>query len=187
MTGDRPETFISVDLETAGPYPPAYSVLSIGACLLDDPAESFYVELRPESDRAQESALAVSGLSMQTLASDGVESALAWTNFVAWVNAVVPAGAVPVFVAFNAAFDWMFVSEALGRHGINNPFGHTALDIKAYHLGMAGGTWAGTSMRYLAPRYLSGRPLTHNALDDARDQADLFRAMRAEADSQRHN
>jgi hypothetical protein len=38
-------------------------------------------------------------------------------------------------------------------------------------------------MKHLAPRYLSGRQLSHNALADARDQAELFRAIRADRES----
>ena len=75
----------------------------------------------------------------------------------------------------------MFVDDYFQRYLGRNPFGHSALDMKAYYMGQAGETWARTSMRYLSPLYLSGRPLTHNALADARDQAELFRALRAEA------
>ena len=32
MPAERPETYISVDIETAGPNPAEYSMLSIGAC-----------------------------------------------------------------------------------------------------------------------------------------------------------
>jgi DNA polymerase III epsilon subunit-like protein len=92
---------------------------------------------------------------------------------------------VPVFVAFNAVFDWMFVDAYFQRFLKRNPFGHSALDMKAYYLGMAGGTWAGTSMRVLSPLYLSGRYLSHNALGDARDQAELFRSIRKDAAARR--
>jgi hypothetical protein len=98
-----------------------------------------------------------------------------------WLTLHVPAGSSPILVAFNAAFDWMFLSDYYDRTGIPNPFGHAALDIKAYFMGMAGVSWAETSMRYLSPRYLGGRYLSHNALNDARDQAELFSLLRAEA------
>jgi ribonuclease T len=35
------EVFISVDVETAGPIPGEYSLLSIGACRVDDDTEAF--------------------------------------------------------------------------------------------------------------------------------------------------
>ncbi len=36
-------------------------------------------------------------------------------------------------------------------------------------------------MRYLAPRYLKNQPLTHHALRDAQDQAELFKQLLAES------
>jgi hypothetical protein len=74
----------------------------------------------------------------------------------------------------------MFVDTYFQRYIGRNPFGHSALDIKAYAMGLTGSSWAETSMRMLAPKYLDGRPLTHHALGDARQQAELFRALIAE-------
>jgi DNA polymerase III epsilon subunit-like protein len=181
----RPETYISVDVETAGPNPAEYSMLSIGACLVDDPASGFYVELKPLTDAVIESSLAVSGLSMEKLAEEGLTAVDAMRQFEDWVELVTPEGHVPVFVAFNAVFDWMFVDWYFHRFLKRNPFGHSALDMKAYYMGMVGGTWGGTSMRFLSPLYLAGRHLSHNALGDARDQADLFRQVKAEAEGRR--
>lgn len=181
----RPEVFISVDLEASGPTPRGYSILSIGACLVEHPDTAFYIELKPEFGGVDERALAISGLDLGALERDGADPSDALHEFARWVDRVVPEGSVPVFVAFNAAFDWMFIEDAFQRHVGRNPFGHSALDVKAYYMGMAGATWAQTSMRYLSPRYLGGRHLTHNALGDARDQAELFRALLAEAEDRR--
>jgi len=38
------ELYVSVDVETSGPIPGEYSLLSIGACLVDQPATSIYLE-----------------------------------------------------------------------------------------------------------------------------------------------
>lgn len=177
---DKPETFISIDIETAGPHPREYSILSIGACLVDDPDKSFYIELQPVTSAVNEGALAISGLSMQELTKTGVEAVSAMQQFADWVHATVPEGNAPIFVAFNAGFDWMFLEDYFQRFLGTNPFGHSALDIKAYYMGKAGSSWAETSMRYLSPRYLGGRHLSHNALGDAKDQAELFRALLSE-------
>jgi len=37
MPDPRPVTLISVDIEAAGPSPSDYAMLSLGACLVDDP------------------------------------------------------------------------------------------------------------------------------------------------------
>ena len=172
-----PETFISVDIETAGPVPAAYSILSIGACLVEDPETTFYVELKPEHEAVVESALAVSHLSLDVLAVMGLPPVEAMERFAGWVEEVVPADHRAIFTAFNAAFDWMFVADYFHRHLGRNPFGYSALDIKAFAMGSANTTWAQTSMDYLAARHLAGRTLQHHALSDAQDQAELFRHL----------
>jgi ribonuclease T len=178
----RPERFISVDVETAGPTPGDYAMISIGGCPVDEPERGFYIELKPDRDAVVDSALAVSGLSMETLATEGADPRDAMEEFAQWIRDVVPPQTHrPVFVGFNAVFDWMFVNEYFVRYGIENPFGHGGLDIKSYYVGMMGSTWEETSMRHLSPKYLSGRPLSHNALGDARDQAELFRRISEDA------
>ncbi|MEO7348439.1 MAG: 3'-5' exonuclease [Terrimesophilobacter sp.] len=172
------ETLISVDVETAGPNPGTFSMLSIGACLVDDPSQGFYVELKPLNDNVTPEAFSVAGLTLEHLRENGREPSAAMLEFESWVNSVVPAHSSPVFVGFNAAFDWMFVCDYFERFLARNPFGHAALDIKSFYMGKAGGSWAETSMRFLSPRYLDGRALSHNALGDARDQAALFSAIR---------
>jgi ribonuclease T len=178
----RPERFISVDVETAGPTPGDYAMVSIGACPVDDPDRGFYVELKPDRLAVVDSALAVSGLTMEHLAEHGTEPAQAMAEFAQWIRDVVPPQTHrAVFVGFNAVFDWMFVNEYFVRYGLDNPFGHGGLDIKSYYVGMMGSTWEQTSMRHLSPKYLAGRPLSHNALGDARDQAELFRRISEDA------
>jgi hypothetical protein len=71
----------------------------------------------------------------------------------------------------------MFVNDYFHRYLGRNPFGHTALDIKAFYMGVTGVTWRETSMRTIAPRYLGDRTLTHHALRDALDQAEIFRKL----------
>jgi ribonuclease T len=175
------DVYISVDVETAGPNPSQYSLLSIGACLVADPQRAFYVELQPVNENFTPEALAISGLSLERLAEQGLPPAEAMARFEAWLQAEVPPGHRPVFVAFNAPFDWMFVNDYFHRFLGRNPFGHDALDIKAFYMGLTGTCWSHTTMRYIAPPYLGDRPLTHHALRDARDQAELFRRMLAEA------
>ena len=175
------ETLICIDVETAGPNPSTYSMLSIGACLIDDPTVGFYVELKPVNDAITMEALSIGGLTLAHLEESGHDPAAAMAEFEAWIESVVPEGHNPIFVGFNAAFDWMFVCDYFERFLGRNPFGHSAIDIKSYYLGMAGGSWAETSMRFLSPRYLDGRELSHNALGDARDQAVLFSAISKDA------
>ncbi len=171
---DEKELYISVDVETAGPNPSQYALLSIGACTVDEHRRTFYVELKPENLNSTGEAQATHNLDMQALQASGLPAEEALRAFAEWVEEVTPPGVRPVFVGFNAPFDWMFVADAFYRTLGRNPFGHSALDIKALFMGMSGCTWAQTTKRTLSPRYLDGRHLSHNALSDALDQAEIF-------------
>jgi DNA polymerase III epsilon subunit-like protein len=168
------EVFVSVDVETAGPNPGSYSLLSIGACLVEDVSISFYVELQPVNLNATAEALSISGLSMEQLSEHGLAPEAAMERFAKWLNEVIQEGERPIFIGFNAPFDWMFVNDYFHRYWGENPFGHSALDIKAYAMGLDGITWEDTKMRFLAQKYNTGGSLTHNALQDAQNQAILF-------------
>jgi DNA polymerase III alpha subunit (gram-positive type) len=173
------ETFISVDIETAGPYPGDYSMLSIGACTLEEPRQTFYIELKPIHPTLTDEAFAIHGLSLAELEQRGTQPQEAMQRFAAWLAEVTPAGSKPVMVAFNAPFDWMFVCDYFHRFLGWNPFGHTALDIKAYFMGKRNSSWADTSRRIIAQRIPDIQALSHNALEDAIDQASLFCRIRA--------
>lgn len=169
---------MSVDIETSGPSPSVASLLSIGACLVDDPSVSIYLELRPEPGRAwDDAAAAVHRLERRRLERDGLAPAEAMARLVAWLELIAPGGRC-VFVGLNAAFDWMFVADALWRTVGRNPFGHAPLDLKALYMGRDGvPSWALTNRVEMNRRYPVAEPHTHQALDDARSQAALARRL----------
>jgi DNA polymerase III epsilon subunit-like protein len=183
MSSDnRREVYISVDVESAGPYPGQYSLLSIGACTLDEPPSTFYVELQPVNRNSTSGAQAIHQLDLEHLAQIGRRPADAMRAFNDWLAQVAPANrSRPVFVAFNAAFDWMFVNEYFQRYLGRNPFGHTALDIKAFFMGLHGVRWSETGLEQVAAHYKCDWELIHHALDDALNQALLFKRMLDEA------
>lgn len=169
--------YICVDVETTGPVPGDYSMLSIGACTIFAPQRTFYIELKPISQNASEESTSIHKLSLERLQVDGTAPAEAMQRFEEWlINDAAP-DQQPIFVAFNAAFDWMFVNYYFHHYLGHNPFGHTAIDIKAFYMGMAGVRWSQTSWPYISPKYRTEHHLTHHALQDALDQADMFRQM----------
>jgi DNA polymerase III epsilon subunit-like protein len=174
------EFYISVDVETAGPHPGGYALLSIGACTISQTPKTFYAELQPDREAFLPDALLVSGLKMEKLKERGQPPDVAMRAFADWVAEVTPPDHRPVFVAFNAPFDWMFVNEYFHRYLGHNPFGHSALDIKAYFMGLKGVDWSETSMKAATEHYFGKRSLTHHALRDALDQAELFSKMLAD-------
>lgn len=179
--------YVSVDVEASGPVPGRYALLSIGACVVADPGGTFYAELRPETTGADPEALAVSGLSMERLAAEGEDPAEAMARLAAWIEQVTPAGHLPVMVAFNAPFDWMFLADAFHRHLGRNPFGHSALDVKALAMGADRVDWPDTSFAAVAERRGIAATLPHHALEDARLQAEVFRRIVSSLDTQRRS
>jgi ribonuclease T len=177
VTEER-EVFIPVDVETAGPIPGEYSLLSIGACHVDDPARTFACELKPLNRNADPKALEVTGLSLEKLDQTGLRPHEAMERFDAWLARCVGPGEKPVFVGLNAPFDWSFVNYYFHRFMGRNPFGFTALDLKAYYMGATGCRWADTRSSHMAEVLKPRRTGDHQALHDAQYQAELFRLIR---------
>jgi ribonuclease T len=168
------DIFICVDVETAGPIPGDYSLLSIGACMVNAPRSTFYIELQPINENSTAEAARVHKLSFQQLKEEGVPPVIAMQRFESWLISQVSPGKQAVLVAFNAPFDWMFINYYFIHYLGHNPFGHAALDIKALFMGAAKVAWSQTSWHNISPQYEEKGNLTHHALLDALDQAALF-------------
>ncbi len=174
-----PDVYFSVDIEADGPIPGDYSMSSFGCVVVDKPELTFYRELQPISDRFDPEAVAVAGLDRDRLTREGADPAVAMREFSDWILATA-AGGRPVFVGFNATFDWSFVHWYFLHFLGKDPFGIAGLDIKAYYMGALGKSrWSETTKRHLEPRFRSSLPHTHHALDDAREQAEVFAKIRA--------
>jgi ribonuclease T len=171
------EVYISVDVETSGPIPGEFSLLSIGACNVDDEGQTFACTLKPITRNADPKALEVSGLSLDELELSGLEPNEAMARFAAWLHKSGAEGSL-VFVGFNAPFDWSFVNYYFHRFFGSNPFGFTALDIKAYYMGLTRCAWSDTRSSRIEAVLKPLKKGDHNALHDAQYQAELFRLMR---------
>ena len=172
------EIFLSVDVETSGPIPGEYALLTIGACDVEDAAQTFTCELKPTTRNADPKALSITGLSLDQLEREGLDPASAMRAFRDWVIQRAGPNAVPVFVGFNAAFDWSFVNYYFHRYLGENPFGVAALDIKSMYMGAARSSWSQTKSRQIAAALHPALQGDHIALHDAQYQAELFRLIR---------
>jgi ribonuclease T len=171
------EVFISVDVETAGPIPGEFSMLTLGACLVESSEVGFSMKLKPLNRNFDPKALAVTGLSMEKLATEGLTPQQGMAEFSRWISEKIPSKASPVFVGLNAPFDWSFVNYYFHRYADGNPFGFTALDIKALYMGATGCTWKETKSSAIAKVVHPTLQGNHDALDDARYQAELFQLI----------
>lgn len=180
----RPDLYISADVETDGPIPGPYSMLSFGLAVaasydgttvqVHDPVErTFYAELKPISEQYDAEAAAVSGLDREALIRDGRDPAEAMTAAAAWVREVA-GDARPILAAYPASFDWMWLYWYFMSYA-DSPFGFSGcLDMKTYYAARAQVPYARANKRSMPAGLLSDRPHTHNALDDAIEQADLL-------------
>jgi ribonuclease T len=172
------EVFVSVDVETAGPIPGEYSMLSIGACDVDDMGRTFACELKPLNRNADPKALEVTGFSLEVLERTGLPPQEAMRGFLDWSKGLIKPSESLVFVGLNAPFDWSFVNYYFHKFVGENPFGFSALDIKAYYMGATGCSWADTRSSRMASALKPRQQGDHQALHDAQYQAELFRLIR---------
>lgn len=177
------ETLISIDIEASGPSPSTGSMIALGACLVIEPEVGFYREIRPLPgapwDPETES---IHRLVPAYLQEHGLDPSVAMADLAAWLDDVAPESQ-PIFVGFNAAFDWMFVADYCHRFLAHNPFGISALDLKGVYMGRHGITrWDATRYSEISRTYRTRRHVTHHALDDARAQAELAQLLLARPD-----
>jgi DNA polymerase III epsilon subunit-like protein len=173
------EVYISVDVESSGPIPGEYSLLSIGACSIYMPEKMFQCELQPASAKHDPEALAVTGLSIAHLEKNGTPAVQAMQQFEGWLESCLTSQEEKlVFVGFNASFDWSFINYYFHKYLGRNPFGFAALDIKALYMGATGAAWCETKSSKMDNVLKPQRKGTHDALADALYQAELFRLIR---------
>lgn len=170
------EIYISVDVETSGSIPGEFSMLSLGACVVENTNKTFYVELKPLNDNFNPKALEVNKLSMEKLKIGGELPANAMAKFETWIKETVGESRA-VFVGFNATFDWSFTHWYFMKFLGRDPFGISGIDIKAYFMGMKKVKWGETTKKNVKKFFPSTQRHTHNALEDAIEQAEIFKKM----------
>ncbi len=180
--------WISVDIESTGPAPGVFSMVSIGAWAVGKSSEkgadgeTFYAELKPITDRFEEAAMKVAmpGKTHASLHESGEDPQMVMIRFADWVDDLTKRfGGTPTFVAHNAPFDWMFVTWYLWRYVDRNPFGWAAVDTRALFFGMTKAKWARTRLEHIKKRFPGGRMHKHHALEDAIEQGELFERLLA--------
>ncbi len=180
-----PEIYVSTDVEADGPIPGPNSMLSFGSAAY----------------RGDGSLVATFSANLETLpGATGDAKTMAWwrerpdafracrenarrpddvmPEYCAWLRRLPGS---PVFVAYPAAYDFLFVYWYLMRYAGESPFSHSALDIKTFAMSVLGCGYREATKRNMPRRWFSGRKHSHVALDDAMEQGELFCAMLHEA------
>ena len=94
------------------------------------------------------------------------------TRYVAWIEALE---GKPVFVAYPAGFDFLFVYWYLMRFNGKSPFSHSALDLKTYAMALMDTPYRQSTKKNMPRRWFAGCPKhTHKAVEDAIGQGILF-------------
>ena len=184
MITPKTEVFVSTDVETDGPIPGIFSMLSFAsAAYLPDKqligTFSANLETLPGAVSHPETMAWWNAQpdAWQACRSNLQEPESAMQNYLKWLK-LLPGP--PVFVAYPAAFDFLFVYWYLIRFTGESPFSHSALDIKTYAMAMLKKPYRESTKKNMPARWFDKLPHTHLALDDAIEQGALFCNILAE-------
>lgn len=181
------ELYFSTDVETDGPIPGPHSMLSLGAAAYtaDKTLVSTFSANLETLRGAQAHPKTAQWWSKHPEAwaacrTDPQPPENAMTEYVRWIRSL---DGVPVFVAYPAGFDFMFVYWYLIRFVGESPFSHSALDIKSFAMALLKTDFRQSTKRNMPKRWFDDKRHTHVALDDAVEQGALFCNMLRESRS----
>ena len=180
--------YFSVDVETDGDCPGLSSMLSIGVVALHPQTLAHYGSFYRTLKRLPEAQPSTSTMEWwdqfpkqwaETRANTE-DPAKAMNELHEWVTRQLGhfpgEKVIPVFVASPATFDFAFVYYYLCRFVGRSIFSHSGLDMKSFAMALLGGTFTDTKKGAI-DAWKTTLPHTHNALEDAEEQADIFRKM----------
>jgi hypothetical protein len=175
------EIFISTDVETDGPIPGPYSMLNFASAAYKANGErlgTFTANLETLPGAATHPD------SMEfwhrhpdvwaDIRSNLQSPAEVMPRYAAWLEALP---GKPIFVGYPIAFDFMFVYWYLMRFHGESPFGHNGIDIRTYAMALLKIDYRDANKNDMPRRWRSKHPHTHNSLDDAIEQGELFTNM----------
>jgi DNA polymerase III alpha subunit (gram-positive type) len=181
------EIYISTDVETDGPIPGPHSMLSIGAAAYtaDKVLVSTFsanLETLPGAQAHPQTAewWVKHPEAWAACRRDLEPPESAMRRFVAWIKSLA---GKPVFVAYPASFDFMFVYWYLMKYVGESPFSHSALDIKSFAMALLKTNYRDSTKRHMPKRWFDDLPHDHIALRDAIAQGALFCNMLRESRS----
>lgn len=160
-------SFFVVDVESDGPAPGLYSMISFGAVKVDmNLKTTFYGETKPISECWIPESLAISNIDRNTHLQYP-EPQKIMEEFSQWVlqNSV----GKPVFISDNLGFDWSFMNYYFHAYVGSNPFGFSGRRINDFYSGIVKDLYASSKWKKFRKT-----KHTHNPVDDAVGNAEAF-------------
>ena len=159
--------FVMVDVEADGPIPGDYSMIALGAVVVEDSLDrTFKGHLMPISEKWDPEALAVSGFTREeTLKFRAPGPVMA--DFADWIRSLKVR---PIFIADNNGFDWQFVNWYFHHFTGSNPFGFSSQNLNSLYKGIVRDTFASF-------KHLRKTKHDHDPLNDAKGNAEALLHM----------
>jgi hypothetical protein len=175
---EKREIYVSVDMEADGPVPGLHSMLSLGAVALTADGEtvgefSANLETLPEAAPHADTMAWWQRFpeAWQAARVDPRPPGPVMNEFADWLEALP---GVPIFVAWPATWDFMWIYWYLVRFTGRRPFSEHGVDMRSYAMGMRRKGFKHAGKNYLPRRWFPAQAHTHVALEDAREQGLLF-------------
>ena len=167
------EIYVSTDVETDGPIPGPHSMLSFASAayrgdktLLATFSANLHTLLGAAATPTRWAAADAAG-GPGRARRDLQDPAAAMKAYVAWVKHLP---GKPVFVAYPAGFDFLFVYWYMIRFAGESPFSHSALDVKTFAMAILHKDYRDSTKENMPRAWFDPLPHTHKALDDAIEQ-----------------
>jgi len=137
-------TWIMVDIEADGPCPGVYSMVQIGAVVVES-LNNHKKDLYIDSYRGYLSPLPMAKCQKAALDSCNLTVEETWTypspkatmqDFHIWIQQMVKIyGKRAKFISDNNGFDWQFINYYFHRFCDGNPFGHSSTNLGSLYKG----------------------------------------------------
>ena len=164
-------SIVSVDIESDGPIPGDYSMILLGAVIVDETLDkTFYGKLKPISDKWIPESMDIFEVSRQEALgfNDPKEE---MERFAAWIDENCKSR--PMFFSDNNGFDWQFINWYFVHFTGKNPFGFSSTNIGSLYKGLV-------SDMFKNFKHLRKTAHTHNPVDDAKGNAEAILHMKNE-------
>ena len=158
-----------VDIESDGPIPGKYSMISLGAIIVNEKMDSiFYKNIKPISENFIPEAISICGFSREeTLKFEDPLNSM--EEFSKWIKQNSKGD--PIFISDNNGYDYMFVCWYFHTFLGNNPFGYSSQNLGSLYKGLI----KDTSKNF---KHLRITKHTHNAVDDVKGNNEALLYMK---------